>query len=690
MRLFNAVYRITNSLFISCTELLFRFVPRCRLILTLVAFETVLCGTVASGEDAPADKSKDIYSMPLEALLQMEVTTSARHPEKLSESPAAISVITQEDIHRSGATTIAEALRLAPGLEVARMDSSDWAISARGFNDVFANKLLVLQDGRTIYTPLFSGVFWDVQGTMLEDIDRIEVIRGPGATLWGANAVNGVISIISRSARDTQGTLLSFGGGSEDRGFAAARYGGKISDNAWFRVYANYYNHDDQLLPNGDSADDAWQIGRTGFRVDWDLKPDQDLLTMQGDLYRGEIGHIFGTFDPTSPTLSGTVHDKATVDGGNILGRWSHLFSADSDLSLQMYYDRTERNTAIFKEQRDTFDLDFQHRFGLWNWNSIIWGAGYRFTADRVGNDPTISLFPDKRALNLYSSFVQDEIKLVPDVLGLTLGSKFEHNDFTGFEVQPGARLLWTPHVDHTVWASVSRAVRTPSRAEDDIEINSSAEVAPGVFVPATLHGSRNFVSEELIAYELGYRSQFKERVSLDLASFCNDYCHLRSLEADPLNPTQVTLGNKLYGSSYGIEVATTVKLLNWWRLKGSYTWLEMNLHHRSGSTDTTSADRAEGSNPQNQFLIRSLMDLPHGLALDATLRYVDNLPAIKIDSYLTLDVRLGWRINRHVEVEVGGQNLLQPEHTEFNPSFIQTPRTEIQRAVYGRLTIRF
>ena len=637
----------------------------------------------------------DLTELPIETLLQIEVTSVARKVEKLSESPAAISVITQDDIRRFGATSIPEALRLAPGLEVARLDANQWAISARGFNDVFANKLLVLQDGRSIYTPLFSGVFWDVQGTMLEDIDRIEVIRGPGATLWGANAVNGVINISTKSAKDTQGTLITGGAGTEERGFAGVRYGGKLSNEAFFRVYGTYFNRDDSALPNGRDGNDAWQLGRWGFRMDWEVS-DQDLATLQGDAYRGAIHEVFGTFDPTNtPTFTRLVPDEFDVRGGNLLGRWSHTFAPDSDLQLQLYYDRTERDSAIFKEDRDTFDVDFQHRFPLWARNDMVWGAGYAATSDRVGNTATVSLNPDRRTTELFSAFVQDEIAVLPDQWRLTLGSKFEHNDFTGFEVQPSGRLLWTPRERQTVWASVSRAVRTPSRAEDDILLHQPP--SPAVPAPTTIYGDRNAESEELLAYEIGYRVQPHQKVTLDVAAFYNDYDHLRSLELGP-SRTQPLLpepfiplhvANELYGETYGAEAAATCEISPWWRLQPAYTYLQMQLHTRAGSTDRTS-EQDEGKSPHHQVTLRSAMDLPHDLSLDCSLRYVDNLPALKISNYLTLDVRLGWRPTKHLELAVVGQNLLDDRHPEFSPSFISTGQKEIQRGVYGKITARF
>ena len=653
----------------------------------LLLIATWLTGLSSTARDT--NGSPDLTELPIERLMQIEVTSVARRSETISQSPAAISVVTQEDIRRSGAMNIPDALRLVPGLEVARLDASQWAISARGFNDVFADKLLVLQDGRSIYTPLFSGVFWDVQGPMLEDVDRIEVIRGPGATLWGANAVNGVINIITKSSKDTQGLLLSAGGGNENRAFSNVRYGGKINDTAFFRVYATYFNEDDSALPNGRDANDSWQMGHWGFRLDWDLS-DQDLVTFQGDAYHGIENQVFNTFDPTSlPTLSRIVHDEINLDGGNVLGRWSHTLSSESDLRLQLYYDRTDRDTVIFKEKRDTFDADFQHRFPVGNRNDFIWGAGYRVSRDDVGNSPTISLIPGSRTLELFSAFVQDEITLVPNRLRLTLGSKFEHNDFTGFEIQPSGRLLWTPSDDQSVWASVSRAVRTPSRSEDDVVLNQPREVAPGLFLPITIRGNQDMESEKLLAYEIGYRSQPWEQLSFDLAAFYNDYDQLRSLEQDPSSPTVLHPGNKLYGEAYGVELSGLWQIARWWRVRPAYTFLEVQLHTRPGSTDTTS-QQDEGKSPRHQFTLRSSMDLPHNLFLDGTLRYVDSLPALKIGSYVELDVRLGWRPTSHLELAIGGQNLLNSQHAEFSPSFIRTQQTEVERGVYGKITWRF
>lgn len=640
----------------------------------------------------------DLGDLPIETLLQMEVTTVSRKTERLAETPAAITVVTHDDIVRSGATSLPEALRWVPGLEVAQVDAGQWAVSARGFNDLFANKLLVLQDGRSIYTPLFSGVFWDIQGSLMEDIDRIEVVRGPGATLWGANAVNGVINIITRAAKDTQGTLLTLGGGTEDRAFASVRYGGKIADAAYFRVYGTYGNHDDSVLQSGEDAHDSWEQGRWGFRLDWDISS-ENQLTLQGDAAVGTFNREIGVFDPAATNFTRVVRDDQDVHAGNILGRWTHTFSEDSDLRVQAYYDRTERDTVIFDEKRDTFDIDFQHRFGIGERNDVVWGAGYRVTSDEVGNSPTISLNPDHRTDNLFSAFIQDEIKIV-DSLKVVVGTKVEHNDYTGFEVQPSGRVHWTP-VDHqSFWASISRAVRSPSRVEDDVRLN---QVIPpdGLFpgspaTVATTYGDRNFLSEELLAYEAGYRVEMHTNISLDLALFYNDYDHLRSIEPGP-SPTQPAMpgsipfhgANELFGETYGAEASVNLHITPWWRVQPGYSLIKMDLHKRASSQDTTS-EADEGKTPQQQWSLRSSMDLPHHVSLDCLVRYVDRLPALSINSYWGLDLRLAWRPKDWLELSVVGQNLIDSQHSEFAPSFIATQRTDVQRGCYGKVSFRF
>ncbi len=657
----------------------------CALAVALLYLPAIALAAEAS-EDIPSPSR--LKKLSLEELLDIDVTSVSKYPEKLSIAAAAITALTQEDIHRSGVSSIPEALRLIPGMSVARLDSHNWAISSRGFNDIFANKLLVMIDGRTVYTPLFSGVFWEVQDTMLEDIDRIEVVRGPGATLWGANAVNGVINIITKSARQTQGLLITAGGGTEERAFTSIRYGVKVNPDAFLRVYAKYYDRDSAVLANATDAHDSWDMFRAGFRLDWDPNQ-QNALTLQGDIYAGREDQTYFVPIRTFPFAARTPA-TLNVAGGNVLGRWTRNFSNASTLTVQAYYDRTVRNTPIFSETRDTGDFDLQHRFTLGDRQEVVWGLGYRATGDNLKNTLNVTILPASRTLQLFSAFVQDDISIVPERLRLTIGSKFEHNDFTGLEVQPSVRALWTPGRAQTIWAAVSRAVRTPSIAETSIRLNPAppAPIPPGRL---TINGNPAMDSEKLVAYELGYRVQPIDQLKFDLALFYNDYDQLRTLE--PIRPGPVSpslVANNLEGHTYGAETTVTAQVSQSWRLQGSYSYLKAHLHPKAGSRDLRSEGIAEGSSPRHQFFLRSLFDLGWGIQFDSTLRYVDALPWPGIPSYVTLDARLAWSPRENVEFAVIGQNLLDDRHPEFAPTFIGTQPTEVQRSVFGTMTLRF
>jgi len=629
-----------------------------------------------------------LKKLSVEQLVDVDVTSVSKYPEKSSEAAAAIAVLTQEDIERAGVTNIPDALRLIPGLDVAQVDAHTWAISSRGFNDIYANKLLVMIDGRTVYTPLFSGVFWDVQDTMMEDIDRIEVVRGPGATLWGANAVNGVINIITKSARDTQGLLITAGAGTEEIGFTSIRYGVKLTDDAFLKIYTKYFDRDSTVRPNDSDAHDSWDMLRGGFRFDWQSNP-ENAFTFQGDIYGGdqdELYHVPTTTFPFAGRNSGTDN----VAGGNLLGRWSHTFAPDNELTLQAYYDRTERVSPVFGENRDTGDVDLQYRFDWGERQKIILGGGFRATHASIDNSLNISFFPNDRTLKLYSAFLQDEITLVPETLRVTVGSKFEHNDFTGFEIQPSARALWTPGHAQTIWGSISRAVRTPSEAESDIRINPAPPVPipPGLL---TIIGNPDMESEKLIAYELGYRIQPISQLRLDATAFYNVYDDLRSLEPlvpGPVSPTRVA--NKLFGETYGTEISATAQVLSQWRVEAAYTYFEAQIHREEGGADSRSEAAAEGGSPHNQFFIRSLVDLPWNLHFDSTLRYVDDLRMPRVPSYVTADVRLAWSPRNNLEFSVVGRNLFDDRHPEFAPTFVGTQRTEVERSVYATVVWRY
>lgn len=650
--------------------------------------------------DLQTRPGRDLAELSLEELLNIEVTTVSRRPGAVSRSPAAIHVITNEDIQRSGATTLPEVLRLAPGVQVARVHAHQWGVSARGFNDVFANKLLVMIDGRSIYTPLFSGVFWDMHHTVLEDVERIEVIRGPGATLWGANAVNGIINIITRDSRHTVGTRVSAASGSHDRFLGSLRHGWKIGDQAYARVYFQHHDHDNFRTTDGKPAGDAWRFTQGGFRSDSDLS-DVSRFTLQGDLFSGRLDERYRRLNPEDPYEAYIDEDEMKLRGGNLLARLTRSLENEADVNLQFYYDQARRETAVLVDDRQIFDVDLQHTLPVSDRHLVTWGGGYRVSRDDVENTFDVALTPDSRTVHLFNLFVQDEIELVEDTTNLTIGSKFEHNDFTGLEIQPGVRLSWSPRERQTVWAAVARAVRTPSRAEHDIRLNQEPVFPPGALGPGSpamvtsLFGSEEFGSEKLVAYEVGYRAQPLEMVSFDLAAFYNDYDDLRSLEPanpparfSPPPPHIAFFGdNRTEGESYGFELAANWQAADFWRLHGSYSHLRLNLRSDGPSGDPGTRENTEGRSPRHQWLLRSSLDLPHAWEWDTWFRFVDELPALQVESYLEMDMRLSWRPLPDFVLELVGRNLLDSGHVEFTPSFIQTQQAEIPRSFYGKVT---
>lgn len=638
----------------------------------------------------------DLTELSIEALANVEVSLASRKPQKLSGSAAAIFVITQDDIRRSGVTSIPEALRMVPGLEVARINSNEWAITSRGFNGIFANKLLVLMDGRSVYSPLFSGVYWGQQDTMIEDIERIEVVRGPGATMWGANAVNGVINIITKNSQQTMGGLTTAGGGSEER-FGSFRYGSRAGD-VFYRVYGKYHNQGPFVTESGDNAHDSWEASRFGFRIDSPFS-EANQLTFQGDFGHNHFeNEEYGVLltPPYTRSLKG-----GSTDTVNLLGRWHHTYSSSSDLSLQIYYDYRHDRVPTNREIRNTCDFDLQHTFAIGGRNDVVWGLGYRRTEGDFKGDFSYIFEPSTRRDDLFSGFLQDDILLIPERLHLILGSKLEHNDYTGFEIQPSIRSIWTPDPRHTVWGSVSRAVRTPAWGE--INGHAVASVAPpsaeSGFLPVaiTFSGDRDFISEKLIAYELGYRTYPTDRLSLDIAAFYNIYSDLRSARLGEayLSMTPVphmvipmTGENRMRGKTYGAEVALDWKPLPWWRLQGSYTYLHVNLHVESGSI--MAVETPDGGSPQHQFSLRSNLDISETLEFDSWFRYAGRIRSLNVPSYLTLDLHLGWKPIPILEVSVVGQNLLHKRHKEFGATDLQSGGIEIPRAFYTKLTWRF
>jgi iron complex outermembrane receptor protein len=637
----------------------------------------------AAVEAPPADDPAAYKRLTLEELMQLEVTSVSRRPEKLSEVASAIQVVTGDEIRRSGASTLPQALRLADNLIVAQKNSHDWAISARGFNTALANKMLVLIDGRTVYTPLFSGVFWDTQDRLLEDLDRIEVISGPGGTLWGANAVNGVINIVSKSAKETQGLYVEAGGGTQPQGFAAVRHGAALSEKTHYRVNARYQERAPELLPSGDDATDAWERGAGGFRVDGEAS-ERDQWTVQGDAYLGDEELVSG--------------GEARIKGANVLGRWSRRLSVGSDWKLRAYYDRTYLRlpvpaliinslpfapAGVLVDELETCDVDFLHSFLAGDRHRITWGAGYRYWRDEVENAPALAFLPATRAQSLANVFVQDEVRLAPE-LALTLGTKIEHNDYTGVEYDPSLRLQWNFAADRTLWGAISRAVRTPSRIDRDL-----SQPAPPFLV--ILAGNTSYDSEKVIAYELGYRG-IGGRATGSISAFYNDYSDVRSTRTTPVTILPFFFANDLEGETYGVELSGKVQLEERWRLQGGYTYLQERLRVRRGQVDFNAA-RNETADPEHQLSVRSSVDLRDDVELDAALRWVDSLainngPTVRtVPSYFELDLRLGWRATPSLTLALVGQNLLHDQHPEYG--FPSPVRVEIGRAVYGKLSWR-
>jgi iron complex outermembrane receptor protein len=689
----------------------------CQLPAVLLAAGMLLLiqsGPVAA-EMTAAQSRVDLTAFNIEELMDITVTSVSKKSQKISNAAAAIYVISQDDIRRSGVTTIADALRMVPGVQVAQIDSNKWAVTSRGFNGRFANKLLVLMDGRSLYTPFFIGVYWEVQDTVLEDIERIEVIRGPGAALWGANAVNGVINIITKSADKTQGALVSTGGGTSETAFATARYGAAIGESSNIRLYAKHHEREGFVDASGKDTNDSWHTTQGGFRFDSQLTL-QDTLTVQGDYYAGKLNETYTLYKlpaESAPPYKYDVQNGTGISGGNVLARWQRSLSDSDNISLQLYYDHTERDMLVSPQKFNTIDLDMQHRFSLGHYQDIVWGLGYRFSQYEVHNTNTLSFDQQRVSNNLYSAFLHNEITLVPSTLFLMVGSRFEHNDYSGFDVQPNGRLLWTITPRNSLWGAVSRAVRSSTRGEQDIHYNyrSISPSTPekptinqlGIPLRLEIVGNRQFKSEELIAYEIGYRTEPLPRLSFDIAAYYNSYKKLRilipgtpyteNISGSPNAVQPYILSNDMHGHAVGVEFSAEWTPYDWWRLQSSYSYQNLTMFLDGKSEDSINKRNAEADVPQHQFSVRSGFDLGRQVSLDLWLRGTDRLDSIdgqSIRGYITMDARLAWKPAKGLELALVGRNLFESHHAEFIPEYINTLPSEVERSFYGKLTWQF
>jgi len=603
-------------------------------------------------------------------------------------------VIGQEEIRRSGHTSIPELLRLVPGVNVARISANHWAISARGFNGLYANNLLVLMDGRTVYSPTFAGVHWAMQDTLIADIDRIEVIRGPGGTIWGANAVNGVINIITKAAKDTQGGLIQAGAGDSEKALFSMRYGGELGEGAHFRTYGKMTRHEDFTGRDSNGAHDQWDSLRWAGRVDWTLSSDE-LFMFEANLFDVEANQ---TVIDSSLALLTTqlVKDTYNLRGGHLLFHWQHHPTVGANWQLRGFLDRTERDDINLEERVTTFDLELQRRSQWHPDHEVTWGLGYRRVKDHFDNSFTVIFTPEEEDTELYSAFVQNEARLSEN-LRLTLGGKWEHNDYSGYEIQPSARLWWRPAEGHSLWGAMSKAVRTPARAHKDMRLNTS--IIPGP-LPTVIAASGNpdFKPEKVLAYELGYRGWLSKSLTLDAAVFYNE--HRDNLTAEARAPfletsppitylvVPVMFDNQLDGASYGLELVLNWQISPRWRSTATYSWLDIELHTKSGATNRDREAQFEGNSPAHQLQLRTSIDLGDQWELDTVAYYTDELPRLDVDAYTRLDVRLGWRPDDEWNLSLSLQNLLDDEHPEYRAA--EVGNTNVPRSVVGKVTWQF
>jgi iron complex outermembrane receptor protein len=675
-----------------------KFLPLRGHLTKLIFAAVCISVSMLSPASVHAQQADDLTAKSIEDLMNIQITSVSRKEEELSRTAAAVFVITQADIKNSGATNIPDLLRMVPGIYVAQINANTWAITARSFNARFSNELLVLLDGRSVYSPATGGVFWDVLDIPLEDVQRIEVIRGPGGSIWGANAVNGVVDIISRNASDTRGAMVSAGSGSLDPGFGTVQYGGAIGDSTDYRLFAKYFDFNRSPNLPGENAADDWHLLRGGFRIDRKLSP-ADTLTAEGDMYTGEEGVNTG-FGPSifAPGVSDAY--SVPLAGGFFQADWKHSPSSRWDTSLQFSYDTYERDDTL-REARQTFDLQFQHHFLIGNRQDLIWGLEDRYSISATDGNFFVSLAPPNIDSNLFSAFVQDEIALLPDRLYLTLGTKIEHNYYTGVNAMPTARIAWTPSRRQTLWAAFSRAPRTPADLDIAVRVNFLTVPNPaGLPTVFSIFGNRNFQDENLNAYELGYRREISTRLSVDAALYYSDYSNQQTDE--PLPPfvdstplpahlvVPVTYRNLMHGEAHGIELAAHWKATDRWTLSPGYAFERIHMHLSPLSQDSDSVADAEGSTPVHSAQLRSQFTLTHALSWNTSAYFSARLADPVEPSYTRLDTGLSWQFAERSSFAVFGQNLLRDHHTEFADSSSSVQTMLLKRSVYAQLTVKF
>jgi iron complex outermembrane receptor protein len=631
----------------------------------------------------------------MEDLMNIKVTSVSKREQSLSRTAAAIFVINQEDIRRSGATNIPDLLRMAPGVDVEQIDANAWAISVRGFNSRYSNKVLVLIDGRTVYTPSFSGVFWEHLDMPLENIERIEVIRGPGATVWGANAVNGVISIFTKSSKDTKGGLVTAGGGSQVHALGLAQYGGAAGKDGSYRAFGKYFDIGNSAMPDGSTAADHWMRVHRGFRTDWDLSS-RDTLTVQGDLFVNEASQTRRS--GFIPTPYDRIFDQnLDATGGDVLTRWNHTLAGGSQTSFQTYFDTYRRTDMGLPEVLRTFDLDFQHHIAG-DRHDIVWGLGYRVSRSGLSSGYSVAFSPPSTTDNLHSGFLQDEIRL-SDSLWFTIGAKLEHNAYTGVQVEPSVRLAWSaPGSQQTIWAAASKAIRQPSRVDTAIQTDlMTVPITADSIQVVRLFGNPKIKDEELRDYELGYRTDFTKTLSLDATTFLSFYRHNQTIEPQPMvmipgSPMQFVIpmlfDNRAHAVTYGGELSLRWNATSRWRISPGYSYLHATIR-QDPSSQGTASDSLANAFPQNMLQIRSSLNLWRGAQFDQSLYYTARLPGGSIPGHARLDLRLARHFGERAEISLVGQNLLRPRTNEFGDSF-SIVGTQAVRSVYAQITWRF